>query len=395
MSRARPGRAVVAGMLFAIAALSSTAGRAAEWYVESRVQSQVSYDTNVRLSPTDKIDTAGGILSPEVKIGRRTEALDLSLLGRADFNGYADPSSLSSIDEKLSLAGSYATELGKFGLDADFNRDTTLTTEVSDTGNLTEAARVTTVDVMPSWSYSLSEIDTLDLSGGYTNTSYDTNTLTDYVFYTGQIGWSRRVSEIDTLQTTAYTGRFVADDLADTTADIIGLLIGWSRQFSEQFSGQLDAGPEYVITKFDDVGGRETDRQLGYRIDGMLAYRMDELTRLELNGSRKTEPSGNGETLTRNRVQLAVIHQVSPLFTLRLDGTVIQNDGAGNSSSGSVDRLYYAIQPRAIWRLDPDWDLAASYRFRSQDFDDNRDTAFSHAAFLTLTYRLPRWSWSD
>lgn len=381
-------------MLLAIAALGSTAAQAAEWYVESRVQSQASYDTNIRLSPTDKIDTAGGMLSPEIKIGRRTEALDLSLLGRADFNGYANPSSLSSIDEKLSFAGSYATELGKFGLDADFNRDTTLTTEVSDTGNLTEAARVTTVDVMPSWTYALSEIDQLDVSGGYTNTSYDTDALTDYVFYTGQVGWSRRMSEIDTLQTAAYTGRFVADDSADTTADIIGLLVGWSRQFTEQFSAQLDAGPEYVITEFDDVGGRETDRHLGYRIDGMLGYQMDELTRLELTGSRKTEPSGNGETVTRNQVQLALIHRVNPLFTLRLDGTVLQNRDTG-STSGNSDRLYYAIQPRAIWRLGPDWDLAASYRFRSQNFDDNQDTAFSHAAFLTLTYRLPRWSWTD
>lgn len=394
MFRARPSRAVVAVMLFAIVTLGSTAAQAAEWYVESQVQTQTSYDTNVRLSPTDKIDTAAGMVSPEVRIGRRTEALDLSLLGRADLNGYLDPSSLSSVDGKLRFTGNYTTPRDKLGLETGVNHDTTLTTEVTDTGDLTEAARVTTVDVVPSWSHALSEIDTIDVAAGYVNTSYDTDSLTDYVFYSGQVGWSRRVTEIDTLQTVAYTGRFEAEDSGDTTADIVGLLFGWSRQFSEQVSARLAVGPEYVISRFDEAGGRETDRQLGYRIDGVLAYQMDELTRLDLSGSRKTEPSGSGETVTRNQLQVALIHRVDPLFTVRLDATVLQNRDTG-SNSGNSDRFYYAIQPRAIWRLDQDTDLAASYRFRSQDFSDNRDTASSHAVFLTLTHRLPRWSWTD
>lgn len=389
--RTGPHRAAAAILLVVIAALPSAA-RAAEWYVESRVQTQLNYDSNLRLSPDDEISTVGGVLSPEVKIGRRTEALDLSLFGRVDFNGFTNDTSLSSIDEKVAVDAKYLTQLGRFGLTADYVRDTTLISEIDDTGNLTEAARVERIDVLPSWSYELSEIDRIDLGAGFTQNSYHTDTLTDYQFYTGQAGWSRELSEITSVQTIGYVGRYVAEDSIDTRADIYGLTVGLAHRFSEQFSAQAAVGPEYVVTKFDDASGsRDTETDLGYRIDAGLIYLMDELTRLEVTGSRKTEPSGSGDTVTRNRLQAALTRRVTELLSLRLDGTVLQND---STSTDNLDRLYYALQPSAIWRLDREWDLNASYRFRSQDFD-NQNTADSHAVFLTMTYRLPRWSWTD
>ncbi len=389
--RKRSARVAAAILLVAIAALPSTAF-AAEWYVESRLQTQLSYDSNLRLSPDDEISTFGGALSPELRFGRRTEALDLSLFSRTDFNGYTNDTSLSSVDQKVAIDASYLTQLGKFGLTADYVRDTTLVSEVTDTGDLTEAARVERVDVLPSWSYELTERDTLDLGAGFLQNEYHTDSLTDYQFYTGQAGWTHELSEITSLQTVGYYGHYVADDSVDTRADIYGMTIGATHQFSEQFSVQAAAGPEYVVTKADDFsGGRDTETDLGYRLDLGITYLMDELTRLEVTGSRKTEPSGSGDTVTRDRVAVALTRQITELFSLRFDGAVLQND---STSTGNLNRLYYQLQPSAIWRLDRDWDLNASYRFRSQDFDD-RNTADSHAVFLTVTYRLPRWSWTD
>ena len=372
--------------------LARDAVRGAEWYMESRIQVQGSYDDNIRLEPDDEIQAAGAIVSPEIKLGRRNEAFDLSVLGRIDANGYASDEDLNSVDERVLLNASKMSPRGKLGLSVEFNRDTTLTTEETDTGNLTETARVQTIAVSPTWSYQLSPIDTLDLSGSYTNTSYDTDQLTDFQFMSASASISHAVGPMDALLGGVFVARFEADDATDTVSDIVGGQIGWSHQFSDVLRAQGLVGLEHVHTQFDRSTGREWDDTLGYRLDLTLSYNFDDVTRVELSGSRKTEPSGGGAVVTRNRAQVSLTRRLSPMLSFRADGSYIESEA--EQQSGLDQRNFLVVQPSLIWSIDRDWDLSASYRFRTQDFE-NGERASSNAAFLTLTYRMPRSSWAD
>lgn len=382
------GALVVAAMIWQ----GQNAVRSAEWYLESKVQMQGNYDDNIRLEADDEVEAVGAVVSPEVKLGRRNETLDLSLMGRVDASAFASEQDLDSVDERVIFNATRKSQRGKLGFNADFNRDTTLTTEESDTGNLTETARVETLTVSPTWSYQLSPLDTLDLNGAYTNTSYDTDELTDFEFLTAGASWSRAIGPMDMLLGGVFAARFEADDATNTASDIFGAQVGWSHQFSDNIRVQGVAGLEHVTTRFDGPTGRDSDDTLGYRLDLSLSYAFDDVTKLELSGSRKTEPSGGGTVVTRNRAQVSLTRRLSPMLTFRTDGSYIASEQ--DERSGLDQRTFFAVQPSLTWSLDRDWDLSASYRFRTQEFESG-ESASSNAAFLTLTYRLPRQSWSE
>jgi len=392
MTRFRHAAApAVIGALMVLVA--RTPGRAAEWYVESTLQLQGVADSNPTLATHDESPIAGGVLTPQVKIGRRTDQLDLSLIGKADFNGYAVNSDLSSIDERVGFHGSYQTELSQFGLDSEFNRDTILDNIEDNRGQFTKAVRVTTVSVSPSWSYQVTPLDHLDFLSGYTDKAYDSDDLTDYVYYYGSVTWSRSLSETESFTSRLSVARFEPDDSVDTRTNTLAYLVGWSGDISERFHLDASAGPEFDMTSSDQFGGRnDTDNRFGYQADMRAVYLVNELTKLVGSYSHKSEPSSSGETIVRDRVGLSVEYRWSPLMTLHLTGNYVGNETGGSNQDDF--RQYFSIEPGVTWRLERDLDLSASYRYRNQSFHDDSD-ADSNSFLMTLTYRLPRLTWSE
>jgi len=353
---------------------------------------QSSYDTNIRLEDRDEIEALGGVLSPEFKLGRRTEALDLNLFGRIDASAFAGESELDSVDERLLFTVNRKTLRGKYGVGVDYNRDTTLTTEETDTGRFTETARVETFAVAPSWSHQFTAVDNLDLTGSYVDTRYDTDLLTPFRFLSGTGNWTHAMGPRDSLIGAAFIARFEADDASDTVSDIAGFQLGWNHQFSERLRAQGSAGLEHVTTRFDSPAGRDEDTTLGYRIELNLSFAYDERTKIDLTGSRRTEPSGGGTVVTRNRAQLSLSRRLTEQLTMKTDASFIENES--DTRNSLEQRTFVAFQPSLTWNFERDWDVTASYRFRAQEFEGD-DLATSNAAFVTLTYRLPRMSWSE
>ena len=387
-------RCIASAAIGIITALVPGVAFAAEWYLESTVQLQGVADSNPTLATGNESPIAGGVLTPEVKLGRRTEQLDLSLIGKADFNGYGINSDLSSVDERVGFHGTYQTELSQFGLDSEFNRDTILDNIEDNRGEFTEAVRVTTTSVSPTWSYQATPLDHLDFLSGYTDKAYDSNDLTDYVYYYGSVSWSHLLSETESLTSSLSVARFLPDDLQNTRTNTFAYLVGWSGEVSERFHLDASAGPELDMSTSDDLGGgNDTDNRFGYQADVRAIYLVNDVTKLQGTYSHKSEPTGDAETIERDRVGLSVEYRWSPLVTLHLTGNYVGNESG--ASSADDFRQFFSIEPGITWRLERDLDLSTIYRYRHQTFRDDNDDAQSNLFLMTLTYRLPRLSWSD
>lgn len=374
-----------------------------EWYVEPLVQTQVLANDNITLDRNKKEEVAGGILSPQLRLGHRSETLDLSLTGRVDLNGYVVNSQLSSVDEKVGTHTVYTTELGKLGLDTEYSRDTIFDTPEENTGKNIGDSRLTKISASPSWSYQFTELDNLNLSAGYLDQSYSHSDVdrTDYKYYSASASWLHQFTETDALSSGFSYGRYEPDGSQSSNADIIDLQLGWIHDFSENVRLQAIGGPSLTIQQDIDPDTGESkgkSSDLGYNADVRLSYKITELASLEANYTRKTEPTGDGQTRDRDRIGLNFSYRIGELTTLRLAGNYTGNDTSnitGTSNSDDTFRRYLSVSPSITWQLQDDLDLALSYRFQDETFRHPSDDAYSNAVFLTLTYRAPRWSWSD
>jgi hypothetical protein len=379
-----------------LVACSCHAAYAAEWRLGPQLQMTAGFDTNVTFRTADPPAAFSGGIAPELEIGRRTETLDLSLSGRYNITGYTPHSELNKPGaQQLALQGTQLLERGRISGVLGWRRYTIFNT-VDDADTDVQVQQPVQVDALSSlanFSYQLTEIDTLDLVGGYANTKYDSADLTSSRSYSTTASLSHAFSEIDTLLVNATYVRRISDNASNTINQIYGLGIGWRHLFSERLWAQGTIGPQYVTSDSELQGVSQTTEALGYNLDARASYLFDELTRITFGASHQTEPgSGISSTVTRNRFQLTVGHEVTPRTTFLVTAGLTQSALAGN-----VNRDVYSFEPSLTWRLDQDWDLKSSYRFRASETRDSQGTssARSHALLLSLTWHPLPWIWSE
>jgi hypothetical protein len=381
-------------------ALTMASGRSArcdEWYLEPQLRTSMQANDNAELDRNGGRNVVGATLSPQLRLGHRSELLDLDVTGGADFNGYAVNSDLSSIDEQIALHGAYrASELSTLSLDSGFKRDTILSNPEDNSRRHAGTETVTTLSTRPSWSYRFTELDSLNFSAGYLNRTFggsDSNGNTDYSFYNASAGWHHQLTETDGLTAGLSYGHYDPQGAGTDSAEIFNAHLGWTHDVSELLQLQASAGPSLRLSEGSSSGsGGSTD--LGYNASIGLTYQPSELSKIQVNFTHQNEPTSNGEVQVRDRVGLTLSYQLDERATLGVTGSYVENESGQGTSSDDFDR-YFSIEPGVTWRLEEDLDLGASYRFQEKSFSKPSDQAMSNAVFLRLTYRAPRWSWSD
>jgi hypothetical protein len=378
-----------------------------EWYLQPTLRTQAVANDNATLNRHNKQEVIGAILSPQLQLGHRSDVLDLNLTGGADFNGYAINSQLSSIDEHVAFLGAYkASELSTLSLGASFIRDTIVSNPEDNSGQVSNNVFVNALSASPSWSYQFSELDRLSISAGYLKKTFDggggSDDRTDYSAYSASTSWLHQLTERDTVSARLSYGRFEPEGSQNNSSNSISSnsissQVGWTHDFSELLRLQMAGGPRWTLSE-GNSSGSGNNATPGYNASASLAYQPSELSKVQVSFSRQDEPSSTGETRVRDRVGLMLSYQLEEFTTFTINGGYVENESCGGSSSGSNNNnfcRYFSIEPSVTWLLQEDLDLALSYRYQEETFDNPSGQAMSNAVFLSLTYRAPRWSWSD
>lgn len=390
----------LASILLSTITLFVNPANADEWYLQPSVQERTLANDNVTLNRSKKQPVVGGILSPQLRIGHRSETLDFNLTGRTDLNGYIVNSQLSTVDTRAQFQGTYTGELSRLSLNAEYNRDTIFNDIEDSSGSSEQAIRTMTTTVTPAWSYEITELDQINLSARYFDRSYGQSQKehTDYTSYSASANWQHRLSPTDAVSVGGSYTRFLPDDQSNTKENIYNLNFGWTHEFSERFHFEASAGPSLTdktseAPNSQENGGQTSD--LTYNANLLASYQINDLTRFVASYSRKSEPTSNGTTKDRDRVALTLDYRATESVTLSMHAAYTGNEsGSSRSQNGSFKRLI-SLEPSIAWQIDEDVDLSLSYRFLQKTFKSPSDTAESNAVFLTLTYRPEEWLWSD
>lgn len=387
------GSAVFCSAMVMLAGLGGAGAVAQEWKLSTNLSQRMLYSDNLLLNRRNEVETFGSITTPELLLERTSPTSHIALNGQFQFEEYFDHSSFDSQDQIIDLdVEKSLSERSRLGLDANFTRDTTLTSDQDITNRfLDDAIRFISWRATPSWSYDLTPVDEITFTGSYREVTYDSSEKTDFQYFGPAIDYSHRLSELSRLTTEVSARRFIPDEPGDNYTDTVGALFGYAYTSSERFSISGAAGLAYSVEHEEDA---KDDSDLGYRIKFDMKYLFSDQLQARVSLSHDNEPSGDGDQVTRNRARVALGYRVTEMTTLGFDLNYADNVDLlgfeGESTDDEDDRSrYIALRPNIAWQFTEDLSLVASYQYRYKKFEDEGDSASANSVFLTLQYNFP------
>ena len=160
---------------------------AAEWLTKYEASLKTEYDDNKRLTALPHDNTFGSILGVKGKLGIQTEKTVVDLTPRARFSKYSsedtDEDKLDSNDYFLDLNSLWVTERFLWGLNGKYSRDTSLTSELEDTGLVQTSKKRKKVDFNPTLVYEFNEWTNLQFAIDFTRVEYKDAALVRLIDY--------------------------------------------------------------------------------------------------------------------------------------------------------------------------------------------------------------------
>ncbi len=406
---------------------------AKEYSVETALRGSGEYDDNVRLDE-EEISIAGIVISPELNAGLRTERLDLALKTVLDFARF-DKSEYDSDDQDVALTSSYAFEYNVFNAAAQLKRNSTRTSEASDTGVFGVASRREDENLSLGWRHFFTDKHSLEMSATYADVEYASNNpnLNDYEYGGVAAAYSIDISDRTVFISQLEVSRFESNTLrpvlfgrfgipvgaavfpAEIQSDTYGLNVGIKRIVTETLMYSVAVGANYVETSFDSpavssaaaatpggldvVKGLKDEDDTSFFLSATFGYEGERAT-LSANVSSSTSPSANGYLLLANQLTFNFDYRLSERGTAFIKLDLIDSQSLGDAvnaldqSVSSNDRTYGAARVGGSYRLAESWYISASYRYRAQDREVFDDIAKSNALLLQIAYKPRKNIWS-
>ncbi|WP_297527154.1 hypothetical protein [Thiohalobacter sp.] len=403
------------------------AAPAAEWYAEPSLKATSRYDDNVRLLPENEQSAAEFALTPRLPFGRRTERSELE--GVLDFRVRRfNRSDLDTNDARFDLNGYYlASERSRLTLDLSLVRDTTLDTELDDTGVVYSRVRRNSRTLSPGLTHIFNEKTRGSLTLGLTRVDYAdeaTTGLRDYENRSATASVNRQWSQKTVLTASLGWSRYQRED-DSVRSDNTQLTLGAEHRFTERSRLSAYAGTRRTETRvstgatacpdgtvFDAFGlffGLPpcVDTATGTRSDfvtitlsstsrssgsvfGLTATHEFETGELSVDASRSITPQASGQgLLISDRLGFSATHGFTETLSGRL-GLNWYRASATDDAIGAVDRTYITFTSGLRWQPRRDWSFSLAYRYRKQDREATLGSATGNVVSLALNYAWPR-----
>ena len=380
--------------------------QAAEWEIAPLISSRVGYNDNLRLNTNNKVSTAEITFSPSARFSVNTPTSGISGNLDLDFRRYEADSDLNDDNASLKIASFYNTERSRVGLDLDFIQDTTLDSQLEETGFVFERIRRQRANITPSWSYSMSERTRFTTTYSYSDIVYKNADNTGFVDFTQnsfQASLTRIVNERSVASLTL--SRFMTNNENDIQSINTNLQTGVSYRFSETLSTSLFIGirrTEVEYSQNSEIPIRSGNTIIGsflvasnisnsdwgttYNASINKSFSQGEMS---LSASRSISSDINGQPIEITRIRTVGAYRLTAILTASLN-LELYNGETNNSIGNNLNRDYYVIEPKFRWSPKEFWSFSGSYRYTRQTLDTNSDDITQNAAYLTLIYRWPR-----
>ncbi|MBW1644906.1 MAG: outer membrane beta-barrel protein [Deltaproteobacteria bacterium] len=370
------------------------------WLPEIHLRGE--YDDNVTFDNDHIKSDYVGTCSPKVTFSYLTEKSQIDGTLGVDILRYADETDLNTEYQNYRVKGSrQVTEKLALDAKASFIKDTTLESELRETGLVNYRENRYRYNVGGGATYQLNELSSLALNYTYSKTNYHGDENIDYDAHT-VVGQFNRLlaSQRDVVTLQPYYNYY---DSSVSTVNNYGCQLGWNHRFSETLEFTAFGGARYTHTRYDQwerwrlpgpypiyilVKERETDGNWGGVAD-VTVKKTGELWWGTLEYSHDLSYGSNGETLKHDRFSCRAGYRLTP--RLRASLSAAFSWSKSDDEYSDEDSEYYHLQPGLSYNLTENHRLGLSYRYahvydktlrHDQKYDRNR-------VWLTLTFRFP------
>jgi hypothetical protein len=343
------------------------------------------YNDNIDFSRTNKQDDYIGTVSPGLTFGYATDVLNFGAQATVGVVRYLDQTNQDNETQNYGLNASYRMfERLSIRVNGSYVKDTTLDTELQETGLVERRSDRKRYGGGGGLSYQISEVLDMALNYNYTKTDYD---LSDYIDSKGHsvslpFNYSFN-NRLDTFTLTPYYRNYDSDE---NKVDSYGLSLGLAHTFTETLKGSATAGPRYTETE-DNTG--KTDDGWGWTADVSLTKSWQTAT-ASLGYTRDLNYTAEGRTVEVNRFSLATSKMLTSRFSIKLAGSLYFTKSKGISQD--EDTRYYTVTPSLNYMITKNHSMELAYSY-SNEYDktlaDNRELD-RNTVWLVLNFNFPQ-----
>lgn len=383
-------------VLPAMLTIFSSSVEAAEWKMDSTINQALSYDDNFRMAQSPE----GSIiyqLTPTLNFARKTELWDIKSNASYGVQSYTNKNAQNQNPQRYELSSQYRTERSNLDLSANYSITPSRNTATQDSGNFASNASAESQSFSPSYSYKITERDSLISSASYTKTTYSTTDFRDNENQSINLGWQRQWTERINYSISPFYAVFKSGQgQSKVNSDSYGVNLSAGYLLSEQWqlNGTIGGRVTDTTTETEVIPGliiTDQNTSQGWLASLNAKYKGERLAS-SFGLNRSLVPSGQGQLTEQTGINLDLSYQLSERLSSTLSASYQQTDSVSNDNNenNGLSRTNISLSPGLNWKLTQDWNLSASYQHRKQERKNpNTIVADSNVYMLTLNYNWP------
>ncbi|MGD9122696.1 MAG: outer membrane beta-barrel protein [Desulfobacterales bacterium] len=365
-------------------------GWAAEFKVIPSLVLRGQYNDNIFFDAENEESDYIGTVKPGLEIINRTERLDLSLAGHYRVIRYRDQGELDAEDYDGRGRLKYnLTPVLRLNAGALYDKSTQPDRDVVETGLIQNQRTRRRQRYNGGLEYTINEKAATTFNYVYQDDDWSSNDPDDEDWTLNSADMLFTYDLSGTIESTVGRVNFGYANADYETAEIdyYFATLGFLHQFSEIYSMQLDAGPRYTDSEFDD---NQSDQKWGGRGYLALIY-SGEFTRADLSASYDVDAaSGRRGAVERTRFVADVRHRFLEKLWLGISGGYYLNKSSQDEfAQDEIDERTVRVRPRFNWEIHRYVSLEGAYEYIY--VDDNADDTDTdrHNVYLQVTFAYP------
>lgn len=362
----------------------------ADWSLDSAVSLDAEYNDNPRLSLDPDKSVWGQRLKLDMSIAAETPLSGVSLQPQLIMSRYPGAQDLDNDVKKMTLETHRQRERMASAISLDWLRDTTLTSELEDTGFIQTTKNRTVRSICPSFGYSWTERLDTNFHWDYTDVAYQDalmTGLTDYTHHSLGSAVVYKWNSEDRLQAELYGSRLNAPRVKNQITDI-GVRATYRHALFEHTHASFTLGVHRVKSELGLVGVGYESVKNGFLGDMSLSQTREK-SAWNISFQQTIDPSGSGLLVQNNRFAVEASRHFSRYWYATLSSLYMQNNDL-QSQSEFDSRRYGRLSAGTSWQPVPNWQLSLRYGYQWQKYESSSSAADSHQITACVTYDMDK-----
>jgi len=325
------------------------------------------YDDNVDFARSETKDDYIYIISPALQLNYNYERTKISARGGVDFRRYVDEDDLDDEVYRFNFRGEQKfTERSTLIAEYRFIEDSTLDSEVLETGRVSSREDRTSHYAMMAPSFYLTERMKIGLLGHYDWVSYDSDAYVDYSAWDINLplGWDL-ATQVDTVY---IIPGYAYRDSDTGTSESLTFRLGWDHEVTERLIIKMSAGARY--TEHESSLDDETERNWGGLADLKITY-FFQTASFSIEIRHDLRNTAEGALVEVTRVMPRWIWNFTERAGMVLEGWYYYTDGEESAFEETTE--YYRGGAELFYNLTKNHSIFVAYDYSQNYWHDIED----------------------